>query len=333
MVELHDISKYYRVTKREKSGMSAALKSFIKREYQDVHAVNHVNLSVHTGEIRALIGPNGAGKSTVLKMISGVLYPSGGDIQVMDYTPWKQREQLVRKIGVVFGQKSQLWWDLPAIDTYHLNKIIYDIPEDIYQKNLEYFVKHLKLQNVISKPVRQLSLGERMKCEFVCALLHEPPLVILDEPTIGLDVFSKEEIRLFIKQMNRDRNTTFLITTHDLTDVEELCENITVINQGTVTFDDTMENLKGYYSHRKILQIHFDSLLPEEELEEYHPLAFDGYSAKIEIDARQLALKDAITKLYNRFPISDITVENIPIEELIKDIYGETYATEKYTRV
>ncbi len=329
MVELNDISKYYRVTKREKSGMSAALRSFIKREYQDVHAVDHVNLSVHTGEIRALIGPNGAGKSTVLKMISGVLYPSGGDIQVMDYTPWKQREQLVRKIGVVFGQKSQLWWDLPAVDTYHLNKIIYDIPDDIYQKNLEYFVEHLKLQNVISKPVRQLSLGERMKCEFVCALLHEPPLVILDEPTIGLDVFSKKEIRLFIKQMNRDKNTTFIITTHDLTDVEELCENITVINQGTVTFNDTMENLKGYYSHRKILQIHFDSLLSEKELEGYQMLAFDGYSAKIGIDVRQLALKDAMIELYNRFPINDITVENIPIEELIRDIYGETYVTEK----
>lgn len=334
MIKLQNISKYYRVTKREKSGMSAALKSFIKREYQDVHAVEHVNLSVHTGEIRALIGPNGAGKSTVLKMISGILYPSCGDIQVMNYTPWKQREQLVRKIGVVFGQKSQLWWDLPAVDTYHLNKIIYDIPENIYQKNLEYFVEHLNLQKVISKPIRQLSLGERMKCEFVCALLHEPPLVILDEPTIGLDIFSKEEIRLFIKQMNRDKNTTFLITTHDLMDVEELCENITVINQGTVTFDDTMENLKGYYAHRKILQIQFDSPLSKEDLKQYHLLAFDAYSAKIEIDMRQLALKDAMMEIYNRFPVSDITVKNIPIEELIRDIYGEkseNYATEKHT--
>lgn len=321
MIELNDISKYYRVTKREKAGMSAALKSFFKREYQDVHAVEHVSLSIHSGEIRALIGPNGAGKSTVLKMISGVLYPSGGDIRVMDYTPWKQREQLVRKIGVVFGQKSQLWWDLPAIDTYHLNKILYDIPEDIYQKNLKYFVEHLNLQHVISKPVRQLSLGERMKCEFVCALLHEPPLVILDEPTIGLDVFSKEEIRLFIKQMNREKNTTFLITTHDLTDVEELCQNITVINQGAVTFDDTMENLKGYYSHRKILQIHFDSPLSEKDLEGYRLLAFDAYSAKIEIDVRESAPQETISKLYSSFPINDITIENIPIEELIKDIY------------
>lgn len=334
MIELRNISKYYRVTKREKSGMSAALKSFIRREYQDVHAVEDVNLSIHTGEIRALIGPNGAGKSTVLKMISGILYPSHGDIQVMDYTPWKQREELVRKIGVVFGQKSQLWWDLPAVDTYHLNKIIYDIPETIYQKNLEYFVEHLNLQKVISKPVRQLSLGERMKCEFVCALLHEPPLVILDEPTIGLDIFSKEEIRLFIKQMNRDKNTTFLITTHDLMDVEELCENITVINQGTVTFDDTMEHLKGFYAHRKILQIHFSAPLSKEDLKAYHLLAFDAYSAKIEIDMRQSALKDSMMELYSRFPVSDITVENIPIEKLIKDIYEEkkeNYAIEKHT--
>lgn len=250
IVEIKNISKYYRVTKRKKTGLMASFKSMIHGEYQEVKAVEHINLTVRRGEIRALIGPNGAGKSTVLKMVSGVLYPTEGEIVVMHKTPWKERKQLVKHIGVVFGQKAQLWWDLPAIDAFHLNKILYRISDEVYENNLKYFVKHLQLSEVITKPVRQLSLGERMKCEFVCALLHEPPLVILDEPTIGLDIFSKQEIRDFIIKINKEKGTTFIITTHDLDDVEELCENITVINKGVVTFDDTMEHLKTYYSHR-----------------------------------------------------------------------------------
>lgn len=321
IVELKDVSKYYRVTKRSRAGLGAAVKSLIKREYHDVRAVEKAGLKVKQGEIRALIGPNGAGKSTVLKMISGVLYPTAGELRVMDYTPWEDRERLVRQMGVVFGQKSGLWWDLPAIDAFHLNKIIYDISDDTYKRNLEYFIEHLKVQDVITKPVRQLSLGERMKCEFILALLHEPPLVILDEPTIGLDVFSKEEIRKFILDVNRDKRITFLITTHDLSDVEELCENITVINQGMVTYDNTMEHLKEYYAHRKILELQFQKPVSEGQLEEYRVLACDGYHAKIEVDRREMELQTCISSLWERLPLTDMNVENISIEEVIKDIY------------
>lgn len=321
IVEIKNICKYYRVTKRKKAGLWAALKSMLHREFLEVKAVERINLTVKQGEIRALIGPNGAGKSTVLKMVSGVLYPSEGEITVMQKTPWKERKELVKHIGVVFGQKAQLWWDLPAIDAFHLNKILYRIPDEVYENNLQYFAEHLQLGEVIMKPVRQLSLGERMKCEFVCALLHEPPLVILDEPTIGLDVFSKQEIRKFICQINKEKGTTFIITTHDLDDVEELCQNITVINKGTVTFDDTMENLKTYYSHRKILEFHFAETIGEEQLSDYHVISLEGNSAKIEINKREMDIQDCIKNICGSFPVQDINIANISIEEVIRDIY------------
>lgn len=321
IVELTEVSKHYRVTKRSRAGLGAAMKSLVCREYHDVKAVNQISMEVKRGEIRALIGPNGAGKSTVLKMISGVLYPTEGQLRVMGCTPWEDREKLVKQIGVVFGQKSGLWWDLPAIDAFHLNKIIYDIPEHTYERNLEYFVHHLQVQDVMTKPVRQLSLGERMKCEFILALLHEPPLVILDEPTIGLDVFSKEEIRKFILDVNRDKQITFLITTHDLADVDELCENITVINQGTVTFDDTMEHLKEYYAHRKILELQFVLPVSRVQLEGYRVISCDGYCAKVEVDRSEVELQSCISQLWERLPLTDMNVKNVSIEEVIKDIY------------
>lgn len=321
IVEMKKVDKKYKVVKRREANFKAVIKSLIKREYQYVQAVDCVNLQVKKGEIRGVIGPNGAGKSTVLKMISGILYPSGGNIQVMGMNPWKDREHLVKNIGVVFGQKGQLWWDLPAIDAFWLNKVMYEIPDSVYEKNLNYFMENLKLHNVIEKPVRNLSLGERMKCEFTCAMIHDPQLVILDEPTIGLDVFSKEEIRSFIKQANKDLGTTFIITTHDLKDVEELCDQITVINNGKITFDDSMRNLQVLYSNRKLLELQFGYIIESKALSKYNVLKFDGISAVIEINLHETTLKDTIRQLWDCLPIEDINVRNISIEQVIKDIY------------
>lgn len=321
IVEIEGIKKYYQVTKRNRSGMWRTIKSLFKREYHRVKALDGIDLKIKQGEIRAIIGPNGAGKSTVLKILSGILYPTQGHAVVMGMVPWEERKRLVKNLGVVFGQKSKLWWDLPAVDSFWLHKMIYDIPEEVYEKNLAYFKEHLNLQEVVGKPVRQLSLGERMKCEFVCAMLHEPSLVILDEPTIGLDVFSKEEIRNFIRNMNEQRGTTFIITTHDLNDVEELCENITVINRGKVNFDDSMEHLQTYYRHRKILELQFERKVEEEALEEYSIIEFQGLSAKIEVDLRKKELKEVIGRIWETLPLMDFNVKNISIEEVIKDIY------------
>lgn len=324
IIEALNLKKVYKVNQRDKAGMGAAIKSLVKRNYKIVVAVSGVNLRVKRGEIRGLIGPNGAGKSTTIKILSGVLFPSEGKVSVLGMTPWLQREQLVKKIGVVFGQKSQLWWDLPAIDAFHLNKMIYDIPEEVYNKNLEYFIRLLNIENVVNKPVRQLSLGERMKCEFVCALLHEPPLVFLDEPTIGLDIISKEVIRTFIKDINRDKNITFIITTHDLSDIEDLCENITVINNGTVTFDDSLDKLKAYFSERKVVELKFGRTILKEDLVGYNIKSFNGISASIEICSDVNSLRDEIYKIWGMLPVVDIDIHNIPIEEVIKDIYSKS---------
>lgn len=324
IIEVENLKKIYKVSQRDKAGMGAAFQALLKRNYKIVEAVSGVNLKLKKGEIRGLIGPNGAGKSTTIKILSGVLFPSEGKVNVLGLTPWLQREQLVKKIGVVFGQKSQLWWDLPAIDAFHLNKMIYDIPDDIYKKNIDYFIELLNIESIVSKPVRQLSLGERMKCEFVCALLHEPPLVILDEPTIGLDIISKEVIRTFIKNINKDKNISFIITTHDLNDIEDLCENITVINNGTVTFDDSLENLKTYFSEKKVIDLKFSKMIQPEDLDGFNVKSFNGISASIEICSDAYNLRDEIYRIWGILPVIDIDIHNIPIEEVIKEIYKKT---------
>ena len=322
IIAVSHLSRSFRVVRRDRAGMRASLKSLFRREYVQVEAVKDISFTVKKGEIRGLIGPNGAGKSTTIKMLSGILYPSSGGINVMGYTPWLQRESYVRRIGVLFGQKTQLEWDLPPIDSFYLRKKLYDIPDDVYARNVEYFKEILDIGGVVNKPVRQLSLGERMKCEFVCSVLHEPPLVFLDEPTIGLDVVSKETIRTFIRQINRDKHTTFILTTHDLSDIENLCRNITVINRGAIVFDDSLERLGGYFANRKIIKVAFKEAVGYEKLAAFHPTSYEKVKAEFAIDLAQQDVKSAISSLYGALPIEDINIENVSIEEVIKHIYS-----------
>ena len=321
IINIDGLKKEFKVHKRTESGVLSALKSIIHREYNIVTAVKDLDLKVKPGEIRGLIGPNGAGKSTTIKILSGILYPSEGTVDVMGYTPWSQREEYVKKIGVVFGQKSQLWWDLPAIDTFALNKQMYCIPNDLFQRNVEYFSELLSISDVITKPVRQLSLGERMKCEFVCALLHEPPLVYLDEPTIGLDIISKEAIRSFIKKVNKDKGMTFIVTTHDLSDIEDLCENVSIINNGTIVFNDSIDKLKGYFSDKKIIEVKFSKHIDESLLSGFKVISSDPFHANFEIETVGTNLQDEISRIFHNLPVQDINVNNINIEEVIKYIY------------
>lgn len=321
IIEIEDLKKVFKVHKRDKAGLLSSLKSLFSRDYSLVTAVDGLNLKIVQGEIRGLIGPNGAGKSTTIKILSGILYPSEGNVNVMGYTPWTQREEYVKKIGVVFGQKSQLWWDLPAIDTFALNKQMYDIPDKTFDENLSYFKELLKIGDVISKPVRQLSLGERMKCEFVCAMLHQPPLVYLDEPTIGLDIISKEAIRSFIKNVNKDRGTTFIVTTHDLSDIEDLCENVSIINSGTIVFNDCIDKLKTYFSDKKIIEVKFNRQVDPALLEGFKVTSSGPFSASIEIETLNTSLQEEISRIFKILPVQDINVNNINIEEVIKYIY------------
>ncbi|WP_239616206.1 ABC transporter ATP-binding protein [Cohnella mopanensis] len=321
IINVTGLKKAFKVSKREE-GFGAAIKSLWSRNHETVYGVDGIDLKVRRGEIRGLIGPNGAGKSTTIKIMSGILHPEEGKVDIMGFVPWKERQKFVKKLGVVFGQKSQLWWDLPPIDTYALNREMYHVPRKRYDELIDYFKELLQIEGVVHKPVRQLSLGERMKCEFVCAMLHEPELVFLDEPTIGLDIISKENIRKFIKQVNQDLRTTFILTTHDLSDLENLCENVTIINKGRVVYDDSLSQLNRYFSQKKLIDVQFQEPLAPDMLKEYTLLASDELTATIELDLAEGDLRQFVYELLGKLPVQDINIRNIPIEDVIREIYS-----------
>ena len=245
-IEVKNISKTFKVAKR-KSGLKESIKSFFKRDYNFVSAIDSVSFSIKKGEIIGYIGPNGAGKSTTIKILSGILTPDSGNCIIAGKTPWKQREEYVRKIGVVFGQRSQLWWVIPAEDTFDLLKDIYDIEDEVFLNNKKELIEKLNLQDIINIPVRQLSLGQRMRCEIAASLLHSPEILFLDEPTIGLDAVSKQIVRDFIKKLNKEKKVTIILTTHDTTDIEALAKRIILIGKGKVLYDGDLKTLKNKY--------------------------------------------------------------------------------------
>lgn len=322
MIKVTGLSKTFKVPQKEKEGLLSSVKSLFHREYKYVQAVKGIDLHVEKGEIRGLIGPNGAGKSTTIKVLSGILHPTAGSVNVMGYVPWIERETYVKKIGALFGQKTQLWWDVPAFDTFALQKVMYHIDDLTYRRTIDEFNDLLGLDDIMNRPVRQLSLGERMKCELVCAMLHEPELIFLDEPTIGLDILAKEAIRSFIKQINKERKTTFIVTTHDMSDIEDLCQRVTVINHGTVVFDDVIEKMKMFFSERKIVDIRFHKPIEERTLSQFQVNSFNGITASLEFDLLKGDLQSQIAEIFRLFPVHDININNIPIEQVIKEIYG-----------
>lgn len=320
IIEVENLSMTFKVPIKDE-GFLASVKSLFNRKYNIVHAVKDLNLKIKRGTIHGIIGPNGAGKSTTIKMLCGILYPTTGKINSLGYIPWENREKYVKNLGTVFGQKSQLIWDLPAVDSFSLNKEMYRIPTSTYTENLESLTTLLNLNEIIYKPVRQLSLGERMKCDIVASLLHEPPLVVLDEPTIGLDIISKETIREFIKKINQQKGTTFILTTHDMSDLEDLCSNVTVINKGTIVFDDSIQELKKYYPDKKIVEVKFTNPVESFELSSFSAKLNDSFSAIIEIDLSRLELQQEIARIFEQLPVRDLNISSIAIEEVIKELY------------
>ncbi|MCL2227484.1 MAG: ABC transporter ATP-binding protein [Oscillospiraceae bacterium] len=244
MITLTGICKDFRVAKRQ-SGFGRAVRALFLREYETVHALQNVSFSISDGEMVGYIGPNGAGKSTTIKIMCGILTPDGGTCQINGRTPWRERIAHVREIGVVFGQRSQLWWDVPVIDSFELIRDIYRTDHNTYRKNLDELIEVLELSEILKTPARSLSLGQRMRCEIVASLLHDPKILFLDEPTIGLDVVSKIAVRRFIKSLNEERGTTVLLTTHDMQDIEALAERIILIGKGQILFDGGMAELES----------------------------------------------------------------------------------------
>jgi ABC-2 type transport system ATP-binding protein len=323
MIKVENLKKSFRTFKTE-GGLWSSIMSILKREYVTVEALKGISFQIEEGEIRGFIGPNGAGKSTTIKLLSGILYPTEGSIKVNKYSPWNERERYVKHIGVVFGQKQQLWQDLPSIDTYNLNKVLYDIPDDKYKENLGYYVRLMGIQEIIKRPVRQLSLGEKMKCELIGALLHDPPVVFLDEPTIGLDLLSKEKIRGFIKKVNKDRKTTFLLTTHDLDDIENLCQKILVINNGIIVFDGKLSDIRTEVFKTKSIDVTFKEKTRIEQGslgEGIRIVSSDDYQATLEVDLKKEDLQVAVKRILEMHNIKDLNVSSPPIETVIKRIY------------
>jgi len=327
IIKVNNLVKTYTTFKRG-SGMKETLQSFFKREKVIINAVDNVSFNVKTGEICGVLGPNGAGKSTAIKMLCGALYPTSGEIDVMGYSPSKDRRRYVREIGAVFGQRSQLIWDIPPIDSFNMNRAIYGIAQKDYKTRLDDLAGMFDVTEVMHKPTRVLSLGERMKCEFIMAMLHKPKIVFLDEPTIGLDVIAKAKIREFITDMNKT-GTTFILTTHDLEDVKQLADNVVIINHGKKVFDDSLQNLQLNLGEKKIVELTLEqpfdagAALPDSVrvLEQKSPLEIT-----LEADASKIAIGDFIKFLSSKFSLTDIAVKELPMEEIITHIYNEKSA-------
>ena len=320
LIEVKHLMKSYTTYKRG-SGFKETIKSFFKREVVMVHAVQDISFQIEKGEICGVLGPNGAGKSTTIKMLCGALYPTSGEINVMGQVPVRDRKQYVKKIGAVFGQKSQLIWDIPPIDSFAMNKVIYDIDDEVYHKRLDEFSELFEIQEVMHKPTRVLSLGERMKCEFVMAMLHAPEIVFLDEPTIGLDVIAKAKIREFIKEMNQ-KGTTFILTTHDLEDVEQLANHVIIINHGNKVFDDNLGNLRNTLGEKKIVELTLAKPFEGDIIEDAVKISQDSpYDLCLEVDVAKTSIHNFLQKLSKQLNFTDIAIKELPMDQIITRIY------------
>ena len=323
IIEVRDLSKEYKIVRRD-SGIKNAFKSFMKRDYRIVRAVDKVSFSIKKGEIVGYIGPNGAGKSTTIKMLSGILKPDEGVINIMGMDPTVDRIKYVKEIGVVFGQKSQLWWDIPAEDSFDLLKDIYKIPDDEYEKNKQELVKILHLEEIIKSPVRQLSLGERMKCELVASLLHSPKILFLDEPTIGLDAVSKVIVRDFIKKINKLKKITVILTTHDMADIESLTDRLIMIGHGKKLYDGSVKDIKKKYSNEKIVEVVYEGVLKDKIVNDKIDILEETQGLiRMKIDTRKTKVSDIVRKYSEVCEIKDINVIETGIDDIIYKLYKE----------
>ena len=321
VIQVNNLSKDFKVKVKEK-GLKGSLKSLVKPKYKIIKAVKNISFSVEKGEMIAFIGPNGAGKSTSIKMMTGILYPDKGDIDILGFNPVKDRKKLAYEIGCVFGQKEQLWTHLTPYDNFKFFGAIYDIPESIVEKKIKELNDLFELNEFINTPVRNLSLGQRIRCEIVASLIHEPKILFLDEPTIGLDPVVKENIRTLIKRMNKEYKTTVVLTSHDVSDIEKLCKRVIIVNKGQIVLDDSMENLKYHYLNKKIVEAKMKEQVNLYDEEGITILKDKGYNLKIEVDTKKRSVSDAL-KLLNPDNIVDINISNVPLENIISDIYKD----------
>ena len=319
VIGVKNLTKDFRIKEKEK-GLKGSIKSIIKPKYKTVNAVKEISFEVEKGEILAFIGPNGAGKSTTIKMLTGILYPSGGEIDVLGINPSKDRKKLAYKIGTVFGQKEQLWTHLTPYDNFKFFGAIYDLQDNVIEKRIEELRVMFELDEIMNRPVRNLSLGQRIRCEIAASLIHKPDILFLDEPTIGLDPVVKENIRTLIKRMNKEYKTTIFLTSHDIGDIEKLCKRVIVVNHGKIILDDAMENIKYNYLNKKIIEVKMKEKVNVKDEEGIRVLKSKDFNIKLEIDSSKKSVADVI-KLLDTEKILDINISNIPLEDIITKIY------------
>ena len=320
IIEINNLKKYYKVHKKEQ-GVKGSIKTLFKREYYDVKAVDDISLNIKEGEIVGFVGPNGAGKTTTLKCLSGLLYPTSGDVSILGFTPFDRKTEFLKQISIVMGQKNQLWWDLPAIETFQLNKEIYEIDNKIYKETLDSLVQMLEVSDLLNVQVRKLSLGQRMKMELIAGLIHRPKVLFLDEPTIGLDVVIQKRLREFIKSYNKEFNATIILTSHNMDDVKEVCERIVIIDTGKLIFDDSFEKLISKYANHKLITVTLESKIDQELAKQYgHIKEFDFLRFTVSVDKQDVI--STAKKIMQDFVVTDLDIGEPRIEDIISEIFS-----------
>jgi ABC-2 type transport system ATP-binding protein len=322
IITVTDLQKTFRA-KRKAAGLGGSLRSLIKPQYTTVEAVRGISFEMEPGELLGFIGPNGAGKSTTIKILTGILHPSGGQAQVLGFTPWKERQKLAFKIGTVFGQRPQLWYHLPAIDTLTLFGKIYELDDEYTRRRIAFLAEAFEIGDLLETPVRKLSLGQRMRCEVAASLLHQPKLLLLDEPSIGLDVVAKQHIRDAIRTMSHEEGVGVLLTSHDAGDLEALCHRVIIVNHGQIVYQDKVSNLKRRFLTRKLVEVRYaEEVSKDFRLEGMQTLKAGRYGVKLTFDTRQTPADAVLARLSEAGVLVDITISDPPLEEVIASIYA-----------
>ena len=321
-IDVRNLSQIYRVF-RKREGLRASIRSLFHREYEEIHAVAGIDFEVERGEMVAFLGPNGAGKTTTLKLLSGLIFPSGGQADVLGHVPWKRENAYRRRFSLVMGQKNQLWWDLPAQESFRLHKEIYRIETQQFDRRIDELTELLEVKDLVGQPVRELSLGERMRMELIAALLHSPDLLLLDEPTIGLDVVSQRKVQQFLKYYQKERQITVLLTSHYMKDVEALCQRAIIINEGQIKHDGPLEEIVDRFSQHKVIELQFAGTKLPEDLGRFGEV-FDSQPPRVKIRVPRNEVPEILNRLLDSYVIEDISVEDRPLEEAMAELFTDS---------
>jgi len=322
IIQVSNLRKEFKVYRQHK-GLLGAIRNLASSEYSVIKAVDNVSFEIDEGQIVGYVGPNGAGKSTTVKMLTGILVPTSGEISVSGLIPYRSRKEYTRRIGVVFGQRTQLWWDLPVIESFQLLRRIYRISYEKYNSNIEIFNDLLDVDDFIDTPVRRLSLGQRMRCDLAAALLHDPPILYLDEPTIGLDVVAKQRIRSFLSEINSNRKTTIILTTHDLLDVEKLCSRMMIIDHGKIIYDGSVDEIKRRYGKKRRLVIDLAGDYENIVIAGAELIRREEHRAWLQFDRDKISASQLISMVTRKYEITDLTIEEPEIETIVAGIYED----------